>query len=115
MAPHIWASDPQLAFLKSRLPNFVTAQAAGQLAAFWPNLQERWFHNFPEEVAQGLPPPNALGDAPALTMPQMEALGAAIKRRKSAQPSVPTDALPDIALAAADTLPGSRLQLASLL
>ncbi|KAJ7217440.1 hypothetical protein C8J57DRAFT_1732365 [Mycena rebaudengoi] len=83
MAPHIWASDPQLAFLKSRLPNFVTAQAAGQLAAFWPNLQERWFHDFPEEVAQGLPLPNALGDAPALTMHQMEALGAAIKRRKS--------------------------------
>ncbi|KAJ7254898.1 hypothetical protein C8J57DRAFT_1722029 [Mycena rebaudengoi] len=82
MALHIWASDPQLAFLKSRLPNFVTAQAAGQLAAFWPNLQERWFHDFPEEVAQGLPPPNVLGDAPALTMPQMEALGAAIKRRK---------------------------------
>ncbi|KAJ7203729.1 hypothetical protein C8J57DRAFT_1542522 [Mycena rebaudengoi] len=37
------------------------------------------------------------------------------KKSKKAQPSVPTDTLPDIALAAADTLPGVLLQLASLL
>ncbi|KAJ7260642.1 hypothetical protein C8J57DRAFT_1232890 [Mycena rebaudengoi] len=82
MAPTGWTTGAQLTWLKSKLTNYMEMQAQGKLHKFWPSVFEAWFHDFPEHAHLNFPLPNALGDAPALTSAQMDALGAAIKKRK---------------------------------
>ncbi|KAJ7232571.1 hypothetical protein C8J57DRAFT_1480653 [Mycena rebaudengoi] len=82
MAPQGWTNSTQLTWLKSKVTHYMDMQAQGKLHKFWPWVYEAWFHDFPEHAALNFPLPNALGDAPALTGEQMDALGAAIKARK---------------------------------
>ncbi|KAJ7215146.1 hypothetical protein C8J57DRAFT_1538274 [Mycena rebaudengoi] len=82
MAPTGWTTGAQLTWLKSKLTNYMEMQAQGKPHKFWPSVFEAWFHDFPEHTHLNFPLPNALGNAPALTSAQMDARGAAIKKRK---------------------------------
>ncbi|KAJ7202454.1 hypothetical protein C8J57DRAFT_1260271 [Mycena rebaudengoi] len=81
MAPTGWTTGAQLTWLKSKLTNYMEMQAQGKLHKFWPSVFEAWFHDFPEHASELSAPERARRRA-ALTSAQMDALGAAIKKRK---------------------------------
>ena len=43
MAPHFWATEAQLIFLRSQLHEFLEKQKQKKLALFWPALHRDWF------------------------------------------------------------------------
>jgi hypothetical protein len=49
MAPHRWANEEQLLFLRSELNEFLEKQKEKKLALFWPALHHEWFSRWPVE------------------------------------------------------------------
>jgi hypothetical protein len=47
MAPHFWATEEQLTFLRGQLHEFLEKQKQKKLALFWPPLHRDWFSRWP--------------------------------------------------------------------
>ncbi|KAJ7116916.1 hypothetical protein C8R44DRAFT_879447 [Mycena epipterygia] len=81
MAPKPWATDQERSWLLLQMADYVLRRAQGKLHLFWGQMQEGWFHTFPEHDKLGFPRPSDESAAP-LTAEQLAALGAAIVKRK---------------------------------
>jgi len=77
MAPHSWANELELNFLKTWIAEYIKRQGQRKLNLFWPAMQEAWFAQFPERVRLGLPSGEAL-----LTNDQIDVLHDAIIAHK---------------------------------
>ena len=98
MAPPNWATNEQLAFLRSYISIFADYSAKENQSKFWPRLSEDWFSRWPELdalIEAGHLPPEARAvdlDTPEgadtinpkhqLTKEERELYGVAIKTRK---------------------------------
>ncbi|KAJ7111662.1 hypothetical protein C8R43DRAFT_1139059 [Mycena crocata] len=82
MPPNGWTTPEELAFLRSKIGEYLMNKARGTFWKFWPDLYEEWFRRFPEEGRMNLVGVTAGGDAASMTPEQRERVGIALEKRK---------------------------------
>ncbi|KAJ7114167.1 hypothetical protein C8R43DRAFT_1138451 [Mycena crocata] len=82
MAPRRWHGPEHLPFFTEWMPRFIQRKSQQKLYSFWSPMFEAWFEEFPEQLALGLPVPQAGQDTPPLSNEELIALRTAVSKRK---------------------------------
>jgi hypothetical protein len=87
MAPHFWATEEQLTFLRSQLHEFLEKQKAKKLALFWPSLHRDWFSRWPASDPD-IPLPVDKEQLDAYQQAEGEIISRQKKVRRTCHPSI---------------------------